>query len=407
MSIAQHINSLKIAFFIGYRYSKTTTKSSFVSFINMVSVMGITLGIAALIVVLSVMNGLEGQLKERILGILPHIVVETQHIEDLALLPLEDVVSISPFVEQELVVQSRTSLKGVFLQGLDPSASSSLSIISQNMLAGRFSDLRSGDFNTIISRSLAQQLGVSVGQRLRLISTVASIYSPFGRLPSQRLATVSGIFEVGSEMDDKVIIMHIDDVARLSRVKSESFNSYRIYLQDAFEYQAVTAVLKTQNITHKTWRERQGKLFDAVKMEKNMMALMLLLIIAVAAFNVISALVMVVNEKTADIAILQTQGLGSRDIMLIFVLNGLINGLKGVLFGLLLGLLLVSQLNNLLSLLGSNLAFGPNGSGLPIDLRWSQVVLISTGSLVLCILATLYPAKKAARIEPARSLQGY
>ncbi|MFT5276598.1 MAG: lipoprotein-releasing system permease protein [Glaciecola sp.] len=397
--------SLPVSAFIGLRYSKTSNKRSFVSFINLFSVAGIALGIAALITVLSVMNGLEGQLKQKILGILPHIVVDNRGPILLPELLQSQVLASTDFVEQEVIVQSSKLIKGLFLQGIDTQTEKRHSIISSNMIAGEWDALQQGSFNVLISQSLANQLRVSIGQSLRVISPSASTYTPLGRMPSQRLVTVAGMFKLDSEADDKVILMNINDVAKLSRKRDLAFAGTRLYLQDAFEYQSITDELDLQGLQYTTWREKQGPLFDAVGMEKNMMSLMLFLIIAVAAFNIVSALVMVVTEKTSDIAILQTQGLIPRDVMLIFILNGIFNGIKGVIAGVAIGLLLVWWLNDILLLLGSGLAFGPSGEGLPIDTKVSEVVMISLGSLALCILATLYPAYKAASIEPANSLQ--
>jgi lipoprotein-releasing system permease protein len=397
--------SLPVSAFIGLRYSKTSNKRSFVSFINLFSVAGIALGIAALITVLSVMNGLEGQLKQKILGILPHIVVDNRGPILLPELLQSQVLASTDFVEQEVIVQSSKLIKGLFLQGIDTQTEKRHSIISSNMIAGEWDALQQGSFNVLISQSLANQLRVSIGQSLRVISPSASTYTPLGRMPSQRLVTVAGLFKLDSEADDKVILMNINDVAKLSRKRDLAFAGTRLYLQDAFEYQSITDELDLQGLQYTTWREKQGPLFDAVGMEKNMMSLMLFLIIAVAAFNIVSALVMVVTEKTSDIAILQTQGLIPRDVMLIFILNGIFNGIKGVIAGVAIGLLLVWWLNDILLLLGSGLAFGPSGEGLPIDTKVSEVVMISLGSLALCILATLYPAYKAASIEPANSLQ--
>ncbi len=397
--------SLPVSAFIGLRYSKTSNKRSFVSFINLFSVAGIALGIAALITVLSVMNGLEGQLKQKILGILPHIVVDNRGPILLPELLQSQVLASTDFVEQEVIVQSSKLIKGLFLQGIDTQTEKRHSIISRNMIAGEWDALQQGSFNVLISQSLANQLRVSIGQSLRVISPSASTYTPLGRMPSQRLVTVAGMFKLDSEADDKVMLMNINDVAKLSRKRDLSFAGTRLYLQDAFEYKSITHELDLQGLKYTTWREKQGPLFDAVGMEKNMMSLMLFLIIAVAAFNIVSALVMVVTEKTSDIAILQTQGLIPRDVMLIFILNGIFNGIKGVIAGVAIGLLLVWWLNDILLLLGSGLAFGPSGEGLPIDTNVSEVVMISLGSLALCILATLYPAYKAASIEPANSLQ--
>jgi lipoprotein-releasing system permease protein len=369
------------------------------------SVVGIALGIASLITVLSVMNGLEGQLKQKILGILPHIVVDNRGPILLSPALQNQVLASTDFVEQEVVVQSSTLIKGLFLQGIDTSAEKRHSIIAKNIIAGEWDSLQPGSFNVLISQSLASQLRVSIGQRLRVISPSASTYTPLGRMPSQRLVTVAGLFQLDSEADEKVMLMNINDVAKLSRKRDLAFAGTRLYLNDAFQYQGIVDELDKQGLGYTTWRERQGPLFDAVGMEKNMMSLMLFLIIAVAAFNIVSALVMVVTEKTSDIAILQTQGLVPRDVMLIFVLNGIFNGIKGVISGVVIGLLLVYFLNDILALLGSGLAFGPNGSGLPIEMKFSEIVIISAVSLGLCILATLYPAYKAASIQPANSLQ--
>jgi lipoprotein-releasing system permease protein len=396
---------MSVSHFIAWRYSHAAANRSFVAFINRFSVVGIALGIAALIIVLSVMNGLEGQLKARILGILPHIIIQQTPPVSLPESLRAQTLAQVPYVEREVVVQSRTKLKGLILQGVDASLAQPYSIIAQRMVDGRYLDLESGSFNVVISQILANQLNVRVGHKLRVISTELSVYTPLGRMPSQRLVTVAGVFSVNSEMDDKVMLMHIDDVARLLRSKTENITDTRLYLDDAFGFEPFASYLDSQNLGYRTWRERQGPLFDAVKMEKNMMVLMLMLVIAVAAFNVISALVMVVAEKRADIAILQTQGLMRLDIMRIFLLNGIFNGLKGALSGVLLGILCSSQLNTILSWFDTGLAFGENGKGLPIDIQWPQIFVIASSSIILCALVSLYPAFKAASIRPADSLR--
>ena len=396
---------MSISAFVAFRYSQSGTKQSFVAFINRFSIIGIALGIASLIVVLSVMNGLEAQLKKRILGILPHIVVNSE-------LPLvlpdelnKQVMAQVAFNEREVIVQSRTKVSGLFLQGSDTSAAKPYLIAANSRLSGSWDSISSGSYNVGISRILASNLDVDLGHQLRLISTDASIYSPLGRIPSQRLVTVSFIFDVNSEMDDKVMFIHLDDLARLSRKSTAQIQQQRLFLDDAFAYLPLANYLESKGYGVKTWRARQGPLFDAVKMEKNMMSLMLLLVIAVAAFNVVSALVMVVSEKKADIAILQTQGMLPRDIMKIFLLNGIFNGLKGVVAGILVGLAGCWWLNDILHMLGSSLAFGENGQGLPIDIQSTQLMVIAVGSIALCILASWYPAHKAQAITPANSLR--
>ena len=427
--------------FIAYRYAKSNkaSQTSFVSFINRFSVAGIALGLMALIIVVSVMNGLEGQLKQRILGIVPHIEItktpiisespngasnerevteippqtteknQALTIKKISETPIEGVVATMAYREAEAVVQSRSDLRGVQVHGVQPDVMIEHTLVANHMEQGRFSDLTKGSFAAIIGRSLAIKLEARVGDRLRVMVAGASVYTPFGRMPSQRLVTVVGVFDMGSQMDDKVMYMNLEDVNRLMRDPKGSEQSLRLFLDDAFNYQSVVSVLTDKmgvsinNI--RTWRERQGPLFDAVKMEKNMMTLMLLLIIAVAAFNIVSALVMVVTEKQGDIAVLQTQGMLPSSVMWIFVLNGLFNGIKGAGVGLILGVVITLQLNNILDLVGSPLALAADGRGLPIEMDMVQIAGITLLSLLLCVLASVYPARKAMKIAPSQALQ--
>lgn len=391
--------------FVAWRYATAGKHNSFISFINGFSVAGIALGLMALIIVLSVMNGFEGQLKQRILGIVPQVVAKHVQPETISALEIPEVKAVMPYREAEGVVQSREALRGVLMQGVDPQAMKQHSIVADNIVAGSFSLLREGDFNVIIGRALALELKVKVGDTMRLIAAGASVYTPLGRMPSQRLVVVAGTFSVGSQLDDKVVYMALGDMTRLLRMRASSTPDTRLFLHDAFNYQQVVNALSAENIESENWRSRQGPLFDAVKMEKNMMFLMLLLIIAVAAFNIVSALVMVVTEKQGDIAILQTQGMSERAIMAVFIFNGMFNGLKGAVYGLVLGLLAVWQLNNVLDLLGIHLALSADGRGLPVNVQWHQVVAVTLFALLLCFVASLYPARRALHVQPARALQ--
>ncbi len=393
--------------FIAYRYvkSKGASQSSFISFINRFSVAGIALGLMALIIVASVMNGLEGQLKQRILGIVPHIALSTP----TQINNITGVEASMRFREAEAVVQSRTDIRGVQIHGIEPSVMKAHTLVANEMEQGQFSQLTKGRFLAIIGRSLAMKLDVHVGDKLRVMVAGASVYTPFGRMPSQRLVTVAGIFDVGSQMDDKVIYMQVDDVNRLLRDPKGEALAQRLFLTDAFDYLSVvntlTATFSVPQQDIKTWRERQGPLFDAVKMEKNMMTLMLLLIVAVAAFNIVSALVMVVTEKQGDIAVLQTQGMQPGAIMWIFILNGLFNGIKGAGIGLLLGVVITLQLNNILAFVEAPIALAADGSGLPVQMDVVQVVGITGLSLLLCIVASIYPARRAMKTQPSQALQ--
>lgn len=396
---------LPASFFIGVRYAKANRNNHFIAFINIVSVTGIALGLTALITVISVMNGFEGQLKQRILGIIPHMVVDTRSTGPNVrqeLTNIQGVVNATPIIESEGVVQSPRGLQGVLFQGVEPAAMTEHSEIARNMLYGDLLSLQKGQYNLVIGRALSLKLGLRAGDQVRVIAAGASVYTPLGRMPSQRLFRIAGIYDVGSELDDKVILMHIDDAAKLLRSRSDKLAKTRLFLEDAFEYQKVEALI---SLPMDNWRLRQGPLFDAVKMEKNMMGLMLLLIIAVAAFNIVSALVMVVTEKKGDIAILRTQGMSRDKIMAIFMVNGLYNGVKGTVWGLAGGLLLVSQLNGLLGLVGAPIMLGDNGQHLPVDVQWSQVGLLVVFSLLLTFLASLYPAYRALKVEPALALK--
>lgn len=396
-----------VSLFIGLRYARTGKGSHFIAFINLFSVVGIALGLMALITVASVMNGFELQLKNRLLGIMPHIIVDTRNAEDIAtvnnrLAAIDGVKNTSAFIESEGVLQSKRGIQGVVIQGVDPIVMEQDSVIAKNMMIGKFSDLHQGRYNIIIGQALATKLNLRPGDKTRVISAASSVYTPVGRMPSQRLFTIAGIFNVGSQLDDKVILMHLSDSARLLRKPTQKVVQTRMFLDDAFDYLEVENQISLPTIN---WRTRQGPLFDAVKMEKNMMSLMLLLIISVAAFNIVSALVMVVTEKQGDIAILRTQGITSTEIVGIFLINGLYNGLKGTLFGLLGGLILVSLINPFLSFIEAPIAMSLDGKGLPIDMQWGQILSMVVLSIALCFMATIYPAYKALSVKPALALK--
>jgi lipoprotein-releasing system permease protein len=397
-----------VSAFIGLRYAKSTKGNHFIAFINAFSAIGIALGLMSLITVLSVMNGFEGDLKDRILGIAPHVVVDTRDeneeiISNLS--KISGVTAASDFIESEGVVQSPRSLEGVMIQGIEPEITHDHSIIAENMLVGRMTDLTPGSYNIIVGRTLSTRLGLRVGEQTRILSAQGSVFGPFGQMPSQRLFTVVGVFDVGSEIDGKVVLMNINDSAKLMRNKVSQIAQTRLFLQDPFEYKSVVDKLTELGLQSDDWRTRQGPLFDAVKMEKNMMALMLMLIIAVAAFNIVSALVMAVSEKKGDIAILLTQGLSRSRVMQVFLFNGLYNGIKGTLFGAAGGLLLVSQLNNLLRLFNAPIMAATGGVGLPIVMHWHQVLMLILFSLLLCFAASIYPAYRAVKVDPASALK--
>ncbi|MCY7294194.1 lipoprotein-releasing ABC transporter permease subunit [Alteromonas sp. a30] len=392
--------------YIGWRYANSNKSNHFIAFINFFSVSGIALGLAALIVVASVMNGFEGQLKQRILGLIPHFVV-AQSVTDLSsdIKQHPDVQAFMPFAEVEAAVQSYSALRPVVLQGIDSNRIAPLSQVNDGMLSGDLSLLQAGEYGIVIGRALASALNVNVGDQVRIMSAESTRYTLIGRIPSQRKFRIVGIFEMGSQIDDSVALVAIQDLARLLRKSTDELSQTRLFLNDPFQYQAVKTELMLLSVEFDDWRTRQGPLFDAVKMEKNMMSLMLLLIIAVAAFNIVSALVMVVTEKQGDIAILQTQGLTQRGVWLVFLVNGLSNGLKGTALGSALGLTLAFNINELLLFVGIPIhLYLPNGV-LPVLIQWHQLLGMILLSLVLCLVATLYPAFRAAKVRPAEALR--
>ena len=397
-----------VSAFIGLRYAKASKGSSFIAFINFFSVAGIALGLMSLMTVLAVMNGFEGELKLRNLGLTPHILIEgTQHSEETLrqIDAIKGVNNRSLHIESEGLVQSAHGLQGVKFYGVEPDVLQQSSVIAENMTLGKLTELTQGSYGIVIGRALSIKLQLRVGDKARLIASENSFFGPFGRMYSQRVFKVVGIFDMGSSLDDKVILMNVHDGAKLLRSKTDQLAENRLFLEDAFDYIGVTEQLAELGVSSTSWRTQQGALFDAVKMEKNMMSLMLLLIIAVAAFNIVSALVMVVTEKQGDIAILLTQGMRRKNIMYIFLFNGAYNGIKGTIVGVLLGLLLIFNMNNLLTLLQVPIFLGPDGQNLPIDLQWSQVTWLVLTSLLLCFAASWYPAYRALKVEPAQALK--
>ena len=431
-----------ISLFIGLRYSRSGNRSGFVSFITFFSVAGILLGVASLITVVSVMNGFEGDLKKRILGLVPHIVIsqtaDNQPVKKIQskagttiphwqgyreyLLKQPHVQQVTPFIESEVLLQSQSqtssSLQGVLLQGIIPEFEQD-NIVNQNMVAGSLTSLSTGKYNLVLGESLARKLSIEYGDTVRLVLLNKTVFTPMGRVPVQRTFTVSGIFNVGSQVDDAMVYIHSNYAAKLLRRKGDGIEQLRLYLDDAFNAKKVVKQLEANNFTTNatgstadvsafknakftTWDESQGVLFSAVKMEKNMMWLMLSLIIAVATFNIISALVMAVIDKQGEIGILQTLGMNRLGIMKIFMTQGMVNGIFGTLLGGIIGIVLTLNLNDVLSLVGIKLYGVQN---LPVVLNSEHVAVILFSAVFMSFLATLYPAYRASTTQPAEVLR--
>jgi len=403
-----------VSFFIGLRYSRSRSSTGFISFITFFSIAGIFLGVASLITVVSVMNGFENELKTRILGIVPHIVIDAKQAvfphwqsERQRLLKLEHVKQVSPLLSNEALIQSSNSLQGVMLQGVLPKYEQH-NILKQHMVAGSLDSLEQAAYNVILGTSLARELNITYGDKVRLVLPNQTLFTPMGRIPMQRTFTVSGLFNMGSQVDDSVVYIHASKGAKLLRKKSDGITQLRLYLDDAFNAKQVAAKLSLDHQQYEitTWNNSQGALFSAVSMEKNMMWLMLSLIIAVAAFNIVSALVMVVIEKQGEIAILQTLGLSQLGVIKIFIIQGMINGLWGVILGAIAGVLLALNLNVLMGFLGVNIfGAGYASQTLPVQIESHQIAIIILSALIMSFASTLYPALRASKTQPAEVLR--
>ncbi|OUR61655.1 lipoprotein-releasing protein LolC [Colwellia sp. 39_35_sub15_T18] len=416
-----------ISLFIGLRYSRSKNRTGFISFITFFSTVGILLGVASLITVVSVMNGFEGELKKRILGIVPHVVVTSNSATGQGKLPQwrkiraqllaqNHVKQVTPFLSSEALIQSPDNLQGVLLQGIIPEFEQE-NIISEYMVAGSLSSLSEQAYAIVLGRSLANQLKISLNDTIRIVLPNKTIFTPMGRIPVQRTFTVTGIFDVGSQVDDAMVYVHSNYGAKLLRRKGDGIGQLRLYLDDAFNANTVVQELmqstrlkasadSKQELAYTTWNDSQGALFSAVNMEKKMMWLMLSLIVAVAAFNIVSALVMVVVEKQGEIGILQTLGLSKMGVVKIFITQGMVNGFWGVSLGSLLGVLLSQYLNGFLAFFGVNI-FGAGYAmqQLPMQLDMMNVIVIAVSALVMSFIATLYPAFQASNTQPAEVLR--
>ena len=400
-----------ISLFIGMRYAGLRRRGGFVSFITLFSVIGILLGVLALVVVVSVMNGLEGDLKKRILGAVPQVVVSDSDQRLSQWQPLQQQIAqvpqvqrVSPFIEAQAMIQSPGQLEGVMLQGIYPEHESQ-SVLSQHMIYGELSALDKG-YGLVMGYALSRKLGVSPGDKVRLVVPSASRFTPLGRVPAQRLFTIVGLFEMGSEVDQQLVYLHGEKARRLLNYAKGQITGLRLYLDDAFNAKAVSQHVGTligEEYQVRDWTRTHGTLFQSVKMEKNMIWLMLTLIVAVAAFNVVSALVMLVMDKQGEIAILKTLGLSASKILLLFVFQGAFYGVVGACCGAILGVVGASNLNAVINLLG--LSVFSYGQGLPIQVEITQVVMILVSAIAMSLIATLYPAYRASQTQPAQALR--
>ncbi len=411
--------NLPLELFIGLRYTRAKRRNHFISFISLISMLGIALGVMALIVVLSVMNGFENELRGRILGMVSHVTVSSYggSLQDWSGLNEQvsentQVIGSAPYIEAEAMLSNRSSVSGTIVRGIDPELEPMVSDIHRHMTFGKFSDLDAGEYGIILGTGLANSLDVVPGDRVTMI-TPQSTASPVGFLPRLRRFKVVGLFEIGVyEYDRSSALIHREDASRLFRLDG-GVTGLRLKLQDMDRAPLVRQELRDSlsfDYWISDWTLRHANYFKAVQTEKTVMFIILSLIVAVAAFNIVSTLVMVVTDKQSDIAILRTIGASPTSIMWIFMVQGTIIGLIGTLAGLGSGVLLASYIDVIIPALEQffQTQFLPRGvypiTDLPSDLRQSDVIKISVLSFVISILATLYPALRASKTRPAEAL---
>ncbi len=409
-----------VSLFVGLRYTRARRKNHFISFISMVSMLGISLGVMVLITVMSVMNGFENELRTRILGMTPHVVVGDRsgglsHWQDFSkeLEKRPDVVSSAPFIQTQGMLRSHGLNQYGFIQGVDPKLEAKVSIVADHMREGTLNSLQQGEWNIVLGDNLARNLGLFIGDKVTVIVVEGTSVSPAGILPRYRRFTLSGTFEVRAEMDSSLALIHYQDAQKLLRM-GENVSAVRLKVDNVLNASNIASQIRfgiDGRFFVSDWTYTQGSLFKAVKMEKAMMFLLLTFIIAVAAFNIISTLVMVVTEKQSDIAILKTFGATPNTIMGIFMVQGGLNGVIGTTIGVLLGVLLslnLSQFANWLEqTLGVTLLPGDVYfiDFLPSVMKWEDVIQVGGAALLMAFLATLYPSWRASRVKPAEALR--
>jgi lipoprotein-releasing system permease protein len=407
---------------IGWRYTragKRAQRKRFISFISAVSMAGIALGVAALIVVLSVMNGFQREVRDRMLSVLPHVEVSAPvgGMADWqgALAQVRrhpEVLAGAPFVAGQTMLTAEGRVRGALVRGIDPQREGDVSALGSQVKAGSLSDLQAGGFGAVIGGELARGLNVAVGDKITLVAPQGTV-TPAGIVPRLKRFTVVGIFEAGhSEYDSSLVFTHVEDAAKLFRVAGVS--GVRLRLADMQRAPAVAVELKAllpAGTVARNWTDQNKSWFAAVQVEKRMMFIILSLIVAVAAFNLVSMLVMTVTDKQSDIAILRTYGATPQAIRRIFTVQGWLIGLAGTVAGVAVGSLIAFNIGAIVAAIEALLGvqFLPRDvyaiSSFPSDPRGADIAFIAAVAVVLSVVATLYPSFRAARVDPAQALR--
>jgi lipoprotein-releasing system permease protein len=406
--------------FVGLRYTRAKRRNRFISVISLISVLGITIGVAALIVVMSVMNGFQKELRTRILGVASHVQIAgfdgaLSDWRGVAQRAQENpnVVAAAPYINQQGLLAHGQVVQGGLVRGILPLDEERVADIGRHMKAGRLADLKPGEFGIVLGAELAYALGAALGDRVVLIAPQGQV-TPAGILPRIKQFRLVGIFEVGMyEFDAGLALIHLEDAQKLYRME-QRVSGVRLKLTDLFLAPQVSReLLRTLDADAMVsdWTRSHANFFRAVQIEKRVMFIILTLIVAVAAFNLVSTLVMAVTEKQADIAILRTLGATPASILKIFVIQGAVIGVFGTLCGVALGVVTALNVETIVPFIERlfQVQFLAKDvyyiSDLPSDLHWNDVLVVGLVSLVLSLLATLYPSLRASRTNPAEALR--
>jgi len=412
---------LPFEWLLGLRYIRAKRRNGFISFISMSSMIGIALGVMALITVMSIMNGFQHELRERILGMTAHLTLSDNH-HNLANWPAlyemskqhPRVLGAAPNIMEQGMLSQGERVKGVMIRGVLPEYESEVSSIEDNMITGSLSDLTAKGYGVVLGMELAQSLGVSVGDSVTLIAPQGAV-SPVGMLPRIKRLTVTGLFRAGMhEYDSGMAIIHLEDAATIFRYRDQTVSGLQLKIDNLFKVYEVRRdyiVSFNDQFLIRDWTQQHANFFKAIQMEKRMMFIVLALIIMVAAFNIVSTMVMVVTDKQKDIAVLRTIGASPMSIQAIFIIQGLIIGIIGAYLGMVGGVVLSLNIHVIIPFIEQlfGFQFFPADvyyiSEVPSKLDWSDVWAVSGLAFVLTLLATLYPAWRASRIQPAEALR--
>ena len=412
--------SINLPLFIGSRYSRAKRRNGFISFISLISMIGIALGVWALITVISIMNGFEKELRGRILDVASHVTISGANgwLNDWQSLSPEiaknpTVLGHAPYILGQGLVTLGSSVNGALIRGILPEHEVEVSAIKNHLQGAGFGDLVAGKYNVILGEELAYRLNAGIGDKVTLISPQGQS-TPAGLMPRLRRFTVIGTFSIGmNEYDSSLVLVHIGDAAKLFKSK-DSVTGVRLKLDDVYQAPSVANDLaRAFNYQYYIgdWTRQHENFFRALAIEKRVMFIILFLIVAVAAFNIVSTLVMVVTDKRADIAILRTLGLPPRSVMGIFFVQGVTSGVLGTLIGGALGVLTALNVKTIVPFIEGILGFQlfPADvyviSDFPAELRWADVFTIVTSAVAMSMIATLYPAWRASKTQPAEALR--